>query len=142
MSQQELARRAQISVPYAGRLERVEAAPGIDLLDRLARALEVSPADLMPTTAPQPLQLLRQQAESRFKTVLAKSDPATLMMLRETPGTPQQVNATMKIRFSLIYDRSLRSSKMHMVNNRDDFNVANIAHTFDDAIGNKEPQND
>ena len=81
LSQQELARRAQISVPYAGRLERAEAAPGIDLVERLATALGVPIAELLPATSPDPLNLLKQQAERRFQSVIARADRATLMML-------------------------------------------------------------
>ena len=81
LSQKELAQRAQISVPYAGRLERAEAAPGIDLVGRLASALEVPIAELLPSTTPDPLALLRQQAERRFQSILARADRTTLMML-------------------------------------------------------------
>ncbi|MGD0089932.1 MAG: helix-turn-helix transcriptional regulator [Planctomycetota bacterium] len=81
LSQQELAQRAEISVPYAGRLERAEAAPGIDLVERLATALEVPVADLLPTTTPDPVAFLRRQAERRFQSVMSRADRATLMML-------------------------------------------------------------
>ena len=38
LSQAELARLAVTAVPYIGRLERGEAAPGIDLVERLVKA--------------------------------------------------------------------------------------------------------
>jgi len=58
-----------------------EAAPGIDLVERLATALGVPIAELLPATSPDPLNLLKQQAERRFQSVIARADRATLMML-------------------------------------------------------------
>ena len=47
LSQEELAERADISVPYMGALERGEKWPGPDTLVGLARGLGVEPHDLM-----------------------------------------------------------------------------------------------
>ncbi len=52
VNQAELARQAQVSVAYVGRLEGGGAAPGIDLVDRLARALGVRMSDLLPSSGP------------------------------------------------------------------------------------------
>jgi transcriptional regulator with XRE-family HTH domain len=52
MTQAELARASHVSTVYIGRLESGGAAPGIDLLDRIAKALSVSIADLLPSTPP------------------------------------------------------------------------------------------
>src|SRR5947209_8444681 len=41
MSQQDLARRAKVSTTYIGKLERGESSVGIDMLARLAEALDV-----------------------------------------------------------------------------------------------------
>jgi transcriptional regulator with XRE-family HTH domain len=48
MTQQQLARQAQVSNTYIGRLEGEEAAPGIDLVARLAAALGCTVHDLLP----------------------------------------------------------------------------------------------
>jgi len=81
MTQETLARRAAVTVPYEGKLERGGAAPGIDLVERLASALGVSPIELLPMEEPDPLTVLREQAESRFRSVIIRSDRATLEML-------------------------------------------------------------
>ena len=49
MSQAELARQADVTTNYISRLEGGGAAPGIDLVARLALALGVPIADLLPT---------------------------------------------------------------------------------------------
>ena len=81
LSQLQLAQRSDISVPYIGRLERAEAAPSIDLVDRLAKALHVTAAELMPATTPDPMPSLRSQAEKRFQSVMNRADRATLEMV-------------------------------------------------------------
>jgi transcriptional regulator with XRE-family HTH domain len=82
LTQAELARQAHVTVSYIWRLETGGAAPGIDLVDRLARALGVSPTDLLPTTAPaDALPVLRQQATKLFETILQTADRETLLML-------------------------------------------------------------
>lgn len=50
LSQEELAHRAQIDRTYISSLERCVYAAGVDVVDRLAKALGVSAADLL--TAP------------------------------------------------------------------------------------------
>ncbi len=47
LSQEELAHRADIDRTYVSALERCQYAAGIDVLDRLARALDVEAADLL-----------------------------------------------------------------------------------------------
>ena len=82
MTQAELARRAHITVSYVWRLESGGAAPGIDLVDRLARALGTSVIELLPTTGPtEALPVLRQQAENLFEMILQAADRETLLML-------------------------------------------------------------
>ncbi len=81
MTQEALARRAVVTVPYVGKLERAGASPGIDLLDRLAAALGVPPTELLPTRSPDPISVLREQAETRFRSVMDRSDRAALEML-------------------------------------------------------------
>ena len=94
LTQAELAQRATVTASYVWRLESGGAAPGIDLVDRLAKALGTSVADLLPTTAtPETLPILREQARALFETLLRTADRETLLMLNpllarlnESPG--------------------------------------------------------
>lgn len=81
MTQAELARRADVSVTHLSELENAEIAPGIDLVDRLARALGAAPADLLPAASPEPLPVLREQAERLFGTLLERGDRETFLRL-------------------------------------------------------------
>ncbi len=82
MTQAELARRANVTASYVWRLESGGAAPGIDLVDRLASALGTTTHDLMPTAAaPDTLAVLREQARTLFETVVTNADRETLLML-------------------------------------------------------------
>jgi transcriptional regulator with XRE-family HTH domain len=82
ITQAELARRAEVSVTHLSELENAEIAPGIDLVDRLARALGASVADLLPSAAPaEPLQVLREQAERLFATLMKNGDRETFLRL-------------------------------------------------------------
>src|SRR5262245_23410203 len=63
MSQVALAREATVTVSHVSRLETSRAAPGIDLVERLAKALSTTVADLLPTAEPpDTVSMLRQQA--------------------------------------------------------------------------------
>jgi transcriptional regulator with XRE-family HTH domain len=82
MTQAELARQAQITASYVWRLESGGAAPGIDLVDRLARALGTTTHDLLPTSAaPDTLAVLQAQARSLFDALLQSADRETLQMV-------------------------------------------------------------
>jgi transcriptional regulator with XRE-family HTH domain len=82
MTQAELARRADVSVTHLSELENGEIAPGIDLVDRLARALGAAAADLLPAAAPpEPLPVLRAQAERLFGALLERGDRETFLRL-------------------------------------------------------------
>lgn len=82
LTQAQLAATAEVTTSYIGRLEGGGAAPGIDLLDRLAKALGTTPADLLPAAPPPDTEaLLRQQARTLFDTLLQASDRNTLLML-------------------------------------------------------------
>lgn len=81
MTQLELARRATVTDAYVGRLERGEAAPGIDLVERLAMALDTTVADLLPTTAsPDTKGLLQDQAKRLTESFLQVADREALQM--------------------------------------------------------------
>ncbi len=82
MTQAELSRSAQVTVSYIWRLESGGAAPGIDLVARLARALGTTNHDLMLAAAPaDTLAVLRDQARKLFDAILAAADRETLLML-------------------------------------------------------------
>ncbi len=82
MTQAELARQAHVTLSYIGRLESAGAAPGIDLVDRLAAALGTSVTELLPTTAtPEPLTFLQRRAKELFEVLLREADRETLMMM-------------------------------------------------------------
>ena len=94
LTQAELADRATVTASYVWRLESGGAAPGIDLADRLAKALGTTVADLLPSAAsPDTLPILRDQARALFESLLRTADRETLLMLNpllarlnESPG--------------------------------------------------------
>lgn len=82
MTQAELARQAHVTDSYIWRLESAGAAPGIDLVDRLATALGTTVQDLLPTTAPPDTSAFqREQAKRLFDSLLQRADREMLMML-------------------------------------------------------------
>jgi transcriptional regulator with XRE-family HTH domain len=52
ITQAELARKAHLPPSYISDLEQAKVAPGIDLVDRLAKALETPISDLLPPPSP------------------------------------------------------------------------------------------
>ncbi len=82
MIQAELARAAHVTVSYIWRLESGGAAPGIDLVDRLAKALGATLTDLLPSTeTTDTLAVLREQARRLFDGLLQTADRETFLML-------------------------------------------------------------
>ena len=82
MTQAELARAAHVTTSYIGRLEAGGAAPGIDLVDRLASALGTTMTDLLPTVAsPDTQAALRDQARRLFDSLIQAADREALQML-------------------------------------------------------------
>ncbi|MCE9564028.1 MAG: helix-turn-helix transcriptional regulator [Planctomycetes bacterium] len=82
MTQAELARQSQVTTTYIGRLENQGAAPGIDLVARLAVALGVELNELLPTIdPPDPVDVLREQAQRLFAGLLPGADRETLQLL-------------------------------------------------------------
>jgi transcriptional regulator with XRE-family HTH domain len=78
----ELARQAHVTTSYIGRLEAGGAAPGIDLVDRLAKALATTVADLLPRTAPPDTQaVMRDQARRLAEALIVAADREALQML-------------------------------------------------------------
>ncbi|SRR5579884_1140150 len=81
-TQADLAHDARVTESYVGRLERAEAAPGIDLVDRLAKALGTTAAELQPATStPDTHAVLEAQARTLFEGLLQKADRETLALL-------------------------------------------------------------
>jgi transcriptional regulator with XRE-family HTH domain len=80
ITQRELAERAIVTVSYISKLEAGGAAPGIDLVERLAKALNVTIADLLP--APPPADAAHEQAQRLFEKVIAEAGPESLLLLK------------------------------------------------------------
>ena len=82
MTQAELSRAAKIALSYVGRLEAGTSSPGIDLLDRLAGALDVTPEDLLAGGEDRKgTDLLRERAKGLAEQLVADADAETLRML-------------------------------------------------------------
>ena len=82
MTQAELARRAEVTATYVSKLESAGAAPGIDLVEKLATALGVAFADLIPSPQPaDPSAVAREQAQDLFGTLMRAADPQTFALL-------------------------------------------------------------
>ena len=81
MTQRELAEKAQVTLTYISRLEAGGAAPGIDLVERLALALGVGVTDLLPTSGNGTADERRQRVRGLFETVLPKAGPQALATL-------------------------------------------------------------
>lgn len=82
LTQADLGRAANITTSYVGRLEGGGAAPGIDLVARLAKALGTTGQDLLPITpSPDTLAVLREQAQRLFSSLVQTADRETLLML-------------------------------------------------------------
>ena len=85
MSQADLARQAQVTTNYISRLEGGGAAAGIDLAARIASALGVTIADLLPLPIPPPeeLSVMRENAKRLFDSLLQREDRAVLLLLTQ-----------------------------------------------------------
>ncbi len=81
LSQAELASKAQVHWTYIGRLEHGQAAPGLDLIERLAKAFNTSVMDLIPTGGADPIPFLHERARTRFESILQRGDRSTLGVL-------------------------------------------------------------
>jgi transcriptional regulator with XRE-family HTH domain len=80
LTQQELAQRADLTPTYLSRLESAGAAPGIDLVDRLATALGTTVHDLLPVADPPDTRaVLRQEAERLLGTLAEDQDALSVL---------------------------------------------------------------
>ena len=82
MTQADLARQAKVTLSYIGKLEAGLSAPGIDLVERLATALGVSFAEMVPQgETPDTEAVLREQARKLTATLVEGADRETLLMI-------------------------------------------------------------
>ena len=84
MSQSELASAAACTAAYVSRLERGGAAPGIDLVERLAEALGVKMAELLPDAdEPDKLETTRERARALFGELIDSDSEAVVNLLAQ-----------------------------------------------------------
>ena len=82
LTQAALAMAAGVTTTYIGRLESAGAAPGIDLVDRLSKALGTTVNDLLPATAPaDTVAVLREQAKGLFESLIQAADREMLLIV-------------------------------------------------------------
>lgn len=82
MTQADLAKKAKVTATYVSKLESAGAAPGIDLVEKLAMALGVGLADLIPVTEPQDTSAAaRNRARELFEELLELADQQTFSLL-------------------------------------------------------------
>jgi transcriptional regulator with XRE-family HTH domain len=81
-TQAELAEKAQVTAAYVSRLESAGAAPGVDLVDRLAKALGATLIELLESKdVPDAMTLLRDQTRKLLESILKIADRDALLML-------------------------------------------------------------
>jgi transcriptional regulator with XRE-family HTH domain len=84
VTQRDLATHAHLPTSYVSKLEAGGAAPGIDLLERLAIALQVSITELLPKPSePMTTESSREQVKALFDKVIAKAGAESLLMLNQ-----------------------------------------------------------
>jgi transcriptional regulator with XRE-family HTH domain len=82
MTQPDLARRARVTATYVSKLESAGAAPGIDLVGKLAAALGAGVTDLIPFPPPTDGSAVsREQARTLFEALMKVADPQTFALL-------------------------------------------------------------
>jgi transcriptional regulator with XRE-family HTH domain len=83
LTQVELARLAHVPAPHISDLENAKVAPGIDLVDRLAKAMQTTATDLLPAaTTVETLEDLKDQAKRLLEDVLQEADRDILLTVR------------------------------------------------------------
>jgi transcriptional regulator with XRE-family HTH domain len=82
MTQAELAEKAHITAAYVWRLESAGTAPGVDLVERLAKALATTASELIESAdIPDTVAMLQDQAKKLFDSILKVADRDALLML-------------------------------------------------------------
>jgi len=75
MTQADLARAALVTVSYVSRLESGQIAPGIDLVERIAKSLAIAVAELLPAKGePNPLPVLHEHAQKMLLSLIRHGD--------------------------------------------------------------------
>lgn len=83
ITQADLAEKAQVALSHLSKLEKGEAAPGLDLLDRLAKALNTTISDLLPRpSASADSGDQKEQVRIAFEVILSRAGGETLEMVR------------------------------------------------------------
>lgn len=83
VTQADLAEKAQVALSHLSKLEKGEAAPGLDLLDRLAKALDSAITDLLPhPTSSDDSGDQKERVRIAFEAVLSRAGDETLEMVR------------------------------------------------------------
>lgn len=80
VTQKELATKAHIALTYVSKLEAGGAAPGIDMLERIAKALGANVTDLLPT--PEGEGASKEEVKKLFEALMQNAGPETLSMLK------------------------------------------------------------
>jgi transcriptional regulator with XRE-family HTH domain len=94
MSQNELAFQAEVTTNYISRLEGGGAAPGIDLVARLAGSLGVSMADMLPMMPHlDDMAVTRKQAKKLFDDLMQSDDRAVLLVLTQVLARLVEANS-------------------------------------------------
>jgi len=81
MTQAQLGEQASVPASYISDLEQAKAAPGIDLVARLATALNATVTELLAGGTGQPVADQRRQVREVFDGLLAEADPDVLASL-------------------------------------------------------------
>jgi transcriptional regulator with XRE-family HTH domain len=82
MTQADLAEKAGVTTTYVSKLENAGAAPGIDLVQKLAEALGVRAAELIPNDPPDDAAAVpRKQAKELFDALMKNADAQTFALL-------------------------------------------------------------
>lgn len=83
ITQADLAEKAQVALSHLSKLEKGEAAPGLDLLGRLAVALDTTITDLLPRPASSDDSGdQKERVRIAFEAVLSRAGDETLEMVR------------------------------------------------------------
>jgi transcriptional regulator with XRE-family HTH domain len=82
MTQAQLAEKASVTQAYVWRLENAGAAPGVDLVERLADALGATVTELLEVSkAPDVMPVLKEQAKKLFENILKVADRDAMLLL-------------------------------------------------------------
>jgi transcriptional regulator with XRE-family HTH domain len=81
MTQAELAQRASVTTSHVWKLESGGSAAGIDVVERLAKALGAPVADLLPSDSPATAAVLRERCKQLFDVILQSDNKEVLLAL-------------------------------------------------------------